>query len=169
MGTRLALMTNPTNSEDEEKKLEKEEAQNEKDFKDKLEDISSRLARIERVLARLEPEMGEFQQSTRLIRDGMDFYGNLFEMMGRFSGRQRLQKRYPILAKDEMSRLIVEALEPGNPLNISQLTVAVRRGRGTASRRIIRERVKQLQNLGIIQESHQDKKAMYYKLSDDLL
>jgi len=162
-------MTDPTNTNDDDKKWEAEEGQDEVDLRAKLEDISARLARIERALARLEPEMGEFQHSTRLIRDGMDFYGNLFEMMGRFSGRQRLQKQYPILAKDEISRLIVETLEPGTPLNISQLTAAVRRGRGTASRRIIRERIQQLQEMGIIQESHKDKKATYYKLADDIL
>jgi hypothetical protein len=162
-------MTKKTDSDKEEREAESEEGNEEPDLQSKLEDISARLVRIERVLARLEPEMGEFQQSTRLIRDGMDFYGNLFEMMGRFSGRQRLQKRYPILAKDEMSRLIVDALEPGTPLNISQLTAAVRQGRGTASRRIVRERIQQLQELGIVQESHKDKKATYYKLADDLL
>lgn len=163
-------MTNPKNSKEKDEKQETEKGQQDSgDLREKLEDISARLARIERVLARLEPEMGEFQQSTRLIRDGMDFYGNLFDMMGRFSGRQRLQKRYPILAKDEISRLIVEALESGTPQNISQLTAAVRRGRGTASRRIIRERIQILQEQGIIQESHKDKKATYYKLADNLL
>ena len=162
-------MTKFTNSENESKKPESEKEPEKADLQAKLEDISFRLTRIERVLARLEPEMGEFQQSTRLIRDGMDFYGNLFEMMGRFSGRQRLQKQFPILAKDEISRLIVDALEPGNPQNISQLTVAVRRGRGTASRRIVRERLQQLQAMGLIQEAHRDKKATYYKLTDDLL
>lgn len=169
IGDRLDSMTNPVNTKNEDKKSETEEGQEPGDLKEKLEDISARLARIERVLARLEPEMGDFQQSTRLIRDGMDFYGNLFDMMGRFSGRQRLQKRYPILAKDEISRLIVEALESGTPQNISQLTVAVRRGRGTASRRIIRERIQMLQEQGIIQESHKDKKATYYKLAEDLI
>jgi hypothetical protein len=163
-------MTKPSHSDNEEDKIDETEAgQNKADLQAKLDDISTRLARIERVLARLEPEMGEFQQSTRLIRDGMDFYGNLFEMMGRFSGRQRLQKRYPILAKDEISRLIVEALEPGKPMNISQLTAAVRRGRGTASRRIIRERVQQLLEKGLIQESHKDKKATYYRWTETLL
>jgi hypothetical protein len=162
-------MIEPSNSEDKSKKSEPEQDLEEADLQAKLEDISSRLARIERVLARLEPEMGEFQQSTRLIRDGMDFYGNLFEMMGRFSGRHRLQKQFPILAKDEISRLIVDALGPGNPQNISQLTVAVRRGRGTASRRIVRERIQHLKEMGLVQESHRDKKATYYKLKEDLI
>ncbi len=162
-------MTEPTNPEDKDRKSDSVKAPDNTDLQAKLEDISTRLARIERVLARLEPEMGEFQQSTRLIRDGMDFYGNLFEMMGRFSGRQRLQKRFPSLAKDEISRLIVDALEPGEAKNISQLTIAVRRGRGTASRRIVRERVQQLQEIGLIQESHRDNKATYYKLSADLI
>jgi hypothetical protein len=162
-------MTNPLDSEKEEKKEGNEKWQEESELREKLEDISYRLARIERVLARIEPEMGEFKQSTRVIREGMDFYGSLFEMMGRFTGHQRLQRRFPEIGKDEISRLIVEALEAGKPLNISQLTVAVRRKRGTASRRIVRERIQHLLEIGILQESHKDKKATYYKIVDDLL
>ncbi|MFW9986397.1 MAG: hypothetical protein ACFFDJ_07540 [Candidatus Odinarchaeota archaeon] len=160
-------MTNPSDPEHSEE--ERDKRKEESELREKLEDISYRLARIERVLARIEPEMGEFKQSTRVIREGMDFYGSLFEMMGRFTGRQRLQRRFPEIGKDEISRLIVEALEAGNPLNISQLTVAVRRHRGTASRRIIRERIQRLIEIGVIQESHKDKKATYYKIADDLL
>ena len=161
-------MTKNANPDNPDEKQDQEESQDESELQEKLEDISSRLARIERVLARIEPEMGEFQQSTRLIREGMDFYGSLFNMMGRFSGRQRLAKRFPEIGKDEIGRLIVEALEPGKPMNVSQFTAAVRRERGTASRRIVRERIQRLQELGILKESHSDKKATYYKLAEDL-
>ena len=156
-------------SEKEQKKAEADPESGESDLRKKLEDISTRLVRIERILARLEPEMGEFQSSTKLIREGMDFYGSLFDMMGRFTGRQRLAQRFPEIGKDEISRLMVEALEEGKPLNISQLTVAVRRQRGTASRRIVRERLQHLEKLGIIEESHQTKKATYYKLTEGTL
>ncbi len=54
-------------------------------------------------------------------------------------------------------------------MNISQLTAAVRRGRGTASRRIVRERILGLQEREIIEEAYKDKKATYYKLSDEVL
>ena len=151
------------------KKSEAAQESEEADLRKKLEDISTRLIRIERILARLEPEMGEFQSSTKIIREGMDFYGSLFEMMGRFTGRQRLARRFPEIGKDEISRLMVEALEEGKPLNISQLTVAVRRQRGTASRRIVRERLQRLEEIGIVEESHQTKKAAYYKLTEGAL
>ncbi|MDO8056573.1 MAG: hypothetical protein Q6361_06905 [Candidatus Hermodarchaeota archaeon] len=156
-------------SQEKQKTLEADPDSEESDLRKKLEDISSRLVRIERILARLEPEMGEFQSSTKLIREGMDFYGSLFEMMGRFTGRQRLAQRFPEIGKDEISRLMVEALKEGKPLNISQLTVAVRRQRGTASRRIVRERLQRLEELGIVEESHQTKKATYYKLAESAL
>jgi DNA-binding transcriptional ArsR family regulator len=158
-------MSDEAASEEKHKKSEADQDDEDSDLRKKLEDISSRLVRIERILGRLEPEMGEFQSSTKLIREGMDFYGSLFEMMGRFTGRQRLVRRFPEIGKDEISRLMVEALEEGKPLNISQLTVAVRRQRGTASRRIVRERLQRLEELGIVEESHQTKKAVYYKLA----
>jgi DNA-binding transcriptional ArsR family regulator len=162
-------MPDDSASKEKQKKSEADQESEESDLRRKLEDISSRLVRIERILARLEPEMGEFQTSTKLIREGMDFYGSLFEMMGRFTGRQRLARRFPEIGKDEISRLMVEALEEGKPLNISQLTVAVRRQRGTASRRIVRERLQRLEELGIIEESHQTRKATYYKLAEGVL
>jgi len=162
-------MPDEVSSEEKQRKAEANSDNEEADLQKKLEDISSRLVRIERILARLEPEMGEFQSSTKLIREGMDFYGSLFEIMGRFTGRQRLARRFPEISKDEISRLMVEALEEGKPLNVSQLTVAVRRQRGTASRRIVRERLQHLEERGIIEESHQTKKATYYKLAEDAL
>jgi hypothetical protein len=158
----------PNSGSEKKQGKNKEEPQDEYELREKLEDISERLSRIERVLARIEPEMGEFQQSTRIIREGMDFYGSLFNLMGRFTGQQRLQRRFPEVYKDDISRLIVEALESGKPLNNSQLTAIVRQGRGTASRRIVRERIKWLIELSVVQESHQTKKATYYKLSDSL-
>ena len=156
-------------SSDDAESNEKNLEQNEEDLWRKLENISERLTQIERVLARIEPEMGEFKQSTRVIREGMDFYGSLFNLMGRFSGRQRIQRRFPEIAKDEISRLIIGALEEGKAKNISELTSAVRQERGTASRRIVRNRVHRLVEMGVVQKAHTTKKATYYKLAEGLI
>ncbi len=52
---------------------------------------------------------------------------------------------------DPISRAIIEALAvKEGPLTVSQLTEEVRQLRGTASRRIVRERVKELQEAGVV-------------------
>jgi len=53
--------------------------------------------------------------------------------------------------KDTISREIVRVLLDRPDQNISQITELVRSKRGTASRRIIRERIKELEEKGIIQ------------------
>jgi len=53
---------------------------------------------------------------------------------------------------DGINRAIVEALAFQGAMNISELTRAVKRLRGTASRRIIAERVRNLGTLGLLRE-----------------
>jgi len=52
--------------------------------------------------------------------------------------------------KDDISRHIVAALFERQDRNISQITDAVKGRRGTASRRIVRERLEDLQRQGIV-------------------
>src|SRR2546427_2132887 len=52
--------------------------------------------------------------------------------------------------KDDISRHIVVALFDQPDRNISQITEAVKRKRGTASRRIVRKRLEDLQRQGIV-------------------
>ncbi len=70
--------------------------------------------------------------------------------------------------KDDISREIIRALFRRNGLNISQITEAVRQNRGTASRRIIRERLKDLEDAGKV-EGTVKKKAVVYILSEDMV
>jgi len=65
---------------------------------------------------------------------------------------QTIVEKNPFLKYDEISKAIISALERKGPLNISQLTEAVRKERGTASRRIIRERVDKLLSKGLLIE-----------------
>ena len=61
-------------------------------------------------------------------------------------------KKFPELKYDSISKAIISALERKGSLNISQLTEQVRKERGSASRRIVRERVDKLIESGIIVE-----------------
>ncbi|MHA1302780.1 MAG: hypothetical protein ACTSQE_06020 [Candidatus Heimdallarchaeaceae archaeon] len=65
---------------------------------------------------------------------------------------QRLLHRYPNLKFDDISKAIIKALERKEQLNLSQLTEEVRKERGSASRRIVRERVEKLISDGIVEE-----------------
>ena len=65
---------------------------------------------------------------------------------------QKIVEKNPFLKYDEISRAIIKALERKGSMNLSQLTEAVRKERGTASRRIIRERVDKLLSKGLLIE-----------------
>ena len=58
-----------------------------------------------------------------------------------FSPSKWLMRLRPDVNLDAIERLIVDVLTREGPKNISQLTASVRMERGTASRRIIRDKV----------------------------
>ena len=63
--------------------------------------------------------------------------------------------------KDNISREIVRVLLDKSEQNISQITELVRSKRGTASRRIIRDRVKDLEEKEIIQKKLKGSRNVY--------
>lgn len=70
--------------------------------------------------------------------------------------------------KDYISQQIVRALIDKKEQNISQITELVRSKRGTASRRIIRERLKELEENKIVKK--QQKGSIYvYSLTDKVI
>ena len=70
--------------------------------------------------------------------------------------------------KDPISKEIVRVLLDKNEQNVSQITELVRSKRGTASRRIIREKIHELTKKNVI--SKQQKGSLYvYSLSQDVI
>jgi len=63
--------------------------------------------------------------------------------------------------KDDISREIVRALMERNDQNISQITELVKSNRGTASRRIIRDRLKELEKSEIVEKELKGKLYVY--------
>jgi DNA-binding transcriptional ArsR family regulator len=63
---------------------------------------------------------------------------------------------------DPISRDIICVLVDRGHLNISQITEGVRQRRGTASRRIVREKVGVLEDDGIVRKNVEKKTATYY-------
>jgi hypothetical protein len=135
------------------------------EVQDRLDEISERLARLEELIERVGPGIDEVRTSAKVIREGFEFYDGMVRLMSKFTRAERLESRYGDLKKDDISWRIIQILDNSRPLNISQITASVRAERGTASRRIVRERVNELVRRGILQViEDEDERARYFSL-----
>ncbi len=138
------------------------------EVQDRLDEISERLARLEDLIERVGPGIEEVRTSAKVIREGFEFYDGLVRLMSKFTKAERLESRFGDLKKDDISWRIIQILDKSRPLNISQLTASVRAERGTASRRIVRERVNELVSRGILQViQDEDERARYFALVEE--
>ncbi len=132
----------------------------------RLEDISNRLQRVETLMERIGPGIEEVSESAAVIREGFEFYDGMVKLMTKFTKAERLESKFGDLKKDQISWLIVKTLDGSQPLNISQITAAIRGERGTASRRIVRERVNSLLQRGILTViEDEDERARFFTLA----
>ena len=139
------------------------------EVQDRLDEISDRLARLEDLIERVGPGIDEVRTSAKVIREGFEFYDGMVRLMSKFTKAERLESRYGDLKKDDISWRIIQILDNSSrPLNISQITAGVRAERGTASRRIVRERVNDMVSRGILQIiEDEDDRARYFALVND--
>jgi hypothetical protein len=151
------------------KKSDSESSLDIDEVQDRLEQISDRLARLEDILERIGPGIEEVQTSAKVIREGFAFYDGMVRLMSKFTKAERLESRFGDLKKDDISWRIIQILDNSSrPLNISQITAGVRAERGTASRRIVRERVNDLVARDILQViEDEDDRARYFALVRD--
>ncbi len=162
-------MTSPRDTKSNGKKSNKPDLTLE-EVQDRLDEISKRLARLEELIERVGPGIDEVRSSAKIIREGFEFYDGMVRLMSKFTKAERLESRYGDLKKDDISWRIIQILDNSRPLNISQITTSVRAERGTASRRIVRERVNDLVKRGILQIiEDEDDRARYFTLMRDQL
>jgi hypothetical protein len=114
----------------------------------KLDQIIHRLDLLEKLIAE-KPEYEGVVAALGLTRLGIGMYGEPLKIASRLKNAERYLRQKPI-SQDDILRYIIQALAVKGPLNISAITRQVAAMRGKASRRIIRERVKKLQQLGVL-------------------
>lgn len=119
-----------------------------RDLDEKLDRIINRLDTIETVLANSQqnPELSSVLAD---FKGGVSLYSEPLKAIKRLYDARKFMKAGEA-EKDEVSRLIIQSLALRGPLNISQIERELRAARGSASRRIIRSRLKKLEGKGVV-------------------
>ena len=130
-----------------------------KDLKKEIKELNKRISELEKMLSTV---IKPLQQVTDTTQRYLKITGLALE-----HGGLTPDMILPEI-KDYISQQIVRALIDKKDQNISQITELVRSKKGTASRRIIRERLKELEENKIVKK--QQKGAIYvYSLTDKVI
>ena len=130
-----------------------------KDLQQQVKELNKRISELEKILAEvLTPlrDVGKTTQNYLKITSLAIEHGGLTPDL-----------ILPEL-KDQISKEIVRVLLDRQDQNISEITELVRSKRGTASRRIIRERLKQLEEKNIVTK-HMKGKLYVYTLTNQVI
>jgi len=119
---------------------------------DKLDETIRRLADLESKIEKISPEIKDATGSLNMTLAILRTFQEVTNVATIFSPSKWLMRLRPDVNLDAIERLIVDVLTREGPKNISQLTASVRMERGTASRRIIRDKVNDMIVREIVEE-----------------
>ncbi|UCH56904.1 MAG: hypothetical protein JSV18_06065 [Candidatus Bathyarchaeota archaeon] len=127
------------------------------DIEEDLKAVNEKLERMMRRLDYLEAiltESRQYPEIARLMGDlsvGASLYGEPLKLIQRLLGVRRFLEKKPE-SRDEVSRIILNALALKGPMNISALTREVAGEKGSASRITVRKRVLSLVEEGVVEK-----------------
>lgn len=124
-----------------------------------LEALADRMEQLEKAMDRLSEPYGQLVGYLGRLQEISRSYFRLLDLLQKY-GSLSPDMAIPEV-KDSISREIVNVLFERGGRNISQITEALRARRGTASRRIVRERLKQLQERGVVYASRSSRETVY--------
>lgn len=130
-----------------------------KDLEKEVKELNKRICQLEKMLSSV---LKPLREASKTTQNYLKLTGILME-----HGGLTPDMILPEL-KDNISREIVRVLMERTDQNISQITELVRNRRGSASRRIIREKLKNLLEKDIVKK-HLKGKTYVYKISDKVI
>jgi DNA-binding HxlR family transcriptional regulator len=120
--------------------------------KGELDELGQRLDRLESILNEISKPLENFYGVT----------GNYLRLLKFYSEHGSISPEHIVPeVKDPISKGIVNVLFQKNEQNISQITESLKKLRGTASRRIVREKLRELESTGVVIKEEGSKQAKY--------
>ena len=118
----------------------------------KLDQTIERISQLENKIEKMSPDLQDATGSLNMTLAILRTFQEVTNIATIFSPSKWLMRLRPDINLNAIERVIVDVLTREGPKNISQLTASVRMERGTASRRIVREKVNDMIERRIVEE-----------------